>query len=199
MGDIWLVLDMQADVQLGKGLAGTEEQAVLIAAALAARALRQNRAVGLAGYGRQPQIIPPGQGQGQQWRILRALALIRADGGTDLATALRDLGRTAERGSTAVIITPNPTIGWLPQLLRLTEQGLESHVILQDRASYDTSPNLAEPTQPVQDTRLLQTAVHQLGVACTIIRQGEVTVPPPVKQPTFRVTPLGRVVEVSGG
>jgi uncharacterized protein (DUF58 family) len=47
-GDVWLLLDLQAESQLGRGANSTEEQAVLLAASLSARALRQNRAVGLA-------------------------------------------------------------------------------------------------------------------------------------------------------
>ena len=49
-GDVWLLLDLQDSVQLGTGADGTEEHAVLLAASLAARAIQQNRAVGLATY-----------------------------------------------------------------------------------------------------------------------------------------------------
>ena len=47
-GDIWILLDLKEDVQLGHEALSTEEHAVLLAASLAARAIRQNRAVGLA-------------------------------------------------------------------------------------------------------------------------------------------------------
>ena len=47
-GDVWLLLDLQTAVQLGSGADNTEEQAVLLAASLSARALRHNRAVGLS-------------------------------------------------------------------------------------------------------------------------------------------------------
>ena len=77
-GDIWLVIDSQSAVQLGKGEEGTEEQAVLLAASLASRALGEMRAAGLAAYARTPRVVAPGLGQGQQWRLLRALALLRA-------------------------------------------------------------------------------------------------------------------------
>lgn len=185
-GDLWLLLDVQAVVQLGTGMAGTEEQMVLLAAALAAQALRQNRAVGLAEYGRQPHILPTGQGQGQQWRILRALALLRADGEIDLTAALHDLGRLAERGSTAVLITPNPSTEWLPQLLHLTQQGVESTVLLLDRPSFGGVGN----TQSQKDS------IRQLGLDCAIIHQGEVGIPAQeqMRKPEFRVTPMGRVV-----
>jgi uncharacterized protein (DUF58 family) len=187
-GDIWLVLDMQAAPQLGVGLAGTEEHAVLLAASLAARALQQNRAVGVAGYGRIPQVIPPGQGQGQEWRIMRALALVQANGEADLAVALRDVGHVAEKHSTAVIITPSVDPAWLPQLLHLTRQGIESSVILLDRPSFGG----------VEPGRLMQEAIQMLGITAVVIHQGEVGVPPQgLPKVEFRVTPLGKVVAVS--
>ncbi|VAW41241.1 hypothetical protein MNBD_CHLOROFLEXI01-3204, partial [hydrothermal vent metagenome] len=107
-GDIWLLLDCEAAVQLGgdttDGVNNSIEQAVLLAASLAARAIGQNRAVGLGGYGRSPQIVHTGNGQGQQWRILRTLALLMADGNTNLATSLDDLGNIAQRGTAVIII-----------------------------------------------------------------------------------------------
>ena len=92
-GDIWLLLDLQKDIQLGVGLDGTEEHAVLLAAALAAQGIDQNRPVALAAYGQQPHVIPPGRGQGQQWNLLRSLALVEADGQIDLSKALQDLSQ----------------------------------------------------------------------------------------------------------
>ncbi|HUM67464.1 MAG TPA: DUF58 domain-containing protein, partial [Chloroflexota bacterium] len=186
-GDVWLVLDMQAATQLGSGMAGTEEHAVLLAASLAAQALAQNRAVGVAGYGRVPQIIPPGQGQGQEWRIMRALALVQADSDTDLTVALRDVGRTAERYSTAVVITPSSDPAWLPQLLHLTRQSIDSSVILLDRPSFGGA----------EASRGMQEAIQMLGVTAVVIHQGEVGVPlHEPKKVEYRVTPLGKVVEV---
>lgn len=192
-GDIWLLLDCDAAVQLGdnnNGANSTIEQAVLLAASLAARAVRQNRAVGLAGYGRSPQIVHTGSGQGQQWRILRALALLKADGDTSLAAALYDLGGIARRGTAVIIITPTDSGEWLPQLLRLAQQGIESNVVLLDR------PSFGGPGSSIG----LQTAVRQLGFPCKIIRQGEVGTPLEPAQRRgfwkFRVTGTGKVVAV---
>lgn len=188
-GNIWIVLDMQASAQVGRGMMGTEEQMVLMAAALAARAQRQNRAVGLAGYGRRPTTIPAGQGQGQLWRILRALALIRADGQTDLAAALYDLGHIADRGSAAILITSTADASWIPQLLHLAQQGIESTVILLDRPSFGGHGN----PHPICD------AVHHLGLNCLVIHQGDIGLPDivPRQKTKLRITPLGKAVEVS--
>ena len=189
-GDIWILLDCEAAVQLGSGAERTIEQAVLLGASLAARAVRQNRAVGLAGYGRSPQIVHTGSGQGQQWRILRALALLDADGATDLQTALFDLGRITKRGTAVIIITPSGSGGWLPELARLAQRGVESNVVLLDRQSFGGEEN----------SEGLATAVRQLGFPCQVIRQGEIGTPLEEQQRRgfweFRVSGTGKVVAV---
>jgi uncharacterized protein (DUF58 family) len=201
-GDIWFLLDMASGSQVGRGADGTEEHMVLLAAALAAQALRQQRAAGLAGYGQEPQIVPPGRGQGQQWRLLRALALVKADGTGDLARSLRDLGRVVRRGSAVVIITPTGRSDWLPELLRLAQSGIRSQVILLDRATF-APPGAAggpEPAEPEASTRGLHDALRQIGVYSHIIAQGEVGRPAEEAQRRgfweFRVTGTGKVVAV---
>jgi len=193
-GDIWILLDCDSAVQLDSGtndrVHNTIEQAVLLGASLAARAVRQNRAVGLAGYGRVPQIVHTGNGQGQQWRILRALALLDAEGTTDLRKALYDLGRIAKRGTAVIIITPSGEADWLPELVRLAQRGVESDVVLLDRQSFGGEEN----------SEGLAMAVRHLGFPCQVIRQGEVGTPLEEQQRRgfweFRVTGTGKVVAV---
>ena len=189
-GDIWLLLDLEQAVQLGTGAEGTEEHAVLLAAALSARARLKNRPIGLAAYGETPRFIPPGQGEGQQWRLLRALALVQADGDIPLARALADLARTARRGSAAVIITATGRAQWLPALLQLTRAGIQSNVILLERASFGGEGN----------SLALQDAVRQTGANCHLVRQGEVGRPPEPQEQRgfweFKTLATGKVVVV---
>ncbi len=189
-GDLWLIVDCAAAVQLGEGMAGTEEHAVLLAASLAARALGETRAVGLAAYGREPQIVPPGLGQGQQWRVLRGLALLRADGQIDLARALREFGDNARRGAAALIITPEADAGWLPQLPRLARRGVESHVLLLDRPSFGGRGS----------SEALRRSIHLLGFRCGVIHQGEIGRPIVEEERRgfweFKVTGTGKAVAV---
>ena len=161
-GDIWLVIDCEATAQLGEGAEGTEEHAVLLAASLAARALGETRGIGLAAYSRDPQIVPPGLGEGQQWRILRALALLRADGEIGLGRALREFGDNARRGAAAIIITPTADAGWLPQLAQLARRGIECHVLLLDRAGFGGEGS----------SEALRRAINLLGYRCGIVGRG---------------------------
>lgn len=189
-GDIWIVVDCRSDVHLGDGATGTEEHAVLLAASLAARALNETRGVGLAAYGQDPQIVVPGSGEGQLWRILRGLALLRADGEADLERVLRELGDTMRRGSAAVIITPTDDVAWLPQLARLTRQGMECQVILLDRATFGGEGN----------STALRQAINHLGVRCTLVGRGEIGRPIIEEQAhgfwEFKVTGTGKAVAV---
>ncbi len=169
-GDIWLLLDMEAKAQVGRGPEGTEEQVILLATALAVRSLNNNRGIGLAVYGRKPALIPPALGQGQQWRLLRTLALIEADGQSDLAQALQDLSHIAQRGSAAVIITPNNHADWLPKLLQLGQRGISCSVVLLDRASFEIEPVDADEA----NVETLRQIIRRLGFDCSVIRQGEI-------------------------
>lgn len=189
-GDIWLVLDLAAAVQLGEGAQSTEEHAVLLAASLGAVAHQQQRGVGLAGYGRQPLLLPPGRGQGQQWKLLHSLALVNADGQASLGRALEDLSQVVRRGAAAIIITPNDDAGWLPALLHLSQRGIRCQVVLLDRVSFGGGGNPAG----------MQQLIRHAGFTCYLVRQGEIG--HPLQEEVrrgfweFKTTPLGKVVVV---
>ena len=189
-GDVWLVIDAQAAVQLGEGAQSTEEHAVLLAAALAARALDETRGVGLAAFARQPQLVLPALGAGQQWAILRGLALLQADGDIDLGRALQELGDVARRGSAAIIITATADAGWLPHLTQLSRRGLESHVLLLDRASFGGQGS----------SEALRATIALLGYRCQLLRRGEVGRPLVEAEHhgfwEFKVTGTGRAIAV---
>jgi len=186
---------MQSAAQIGDGADGSEEHAILLAAALATKGLRQNRAVGLAGYGREPQLIPPGRGKNQQWKLLRALALMTTDGDDDLSLAIHDFGQVAQRGSAVVIITPSGQSGWIPKLLHLAQRGLRCSVVLLDRQSF-----AGEDSRAQGGSSGLRDAIRQLGIDTYLIGKGEVGRPVDLGERRgfweFRVTATGRVITV---
>ena len=194
-GDIWLVIDLQAEVQLGQGMEGTEEFAVLLAATLSAHALDQNRAAGLASYGLQPQLVAPNRGQGQQWRLLQALAVVTADGEQDLSRALQDICQIARRGSAAIIITPSGRADWLPDLLPLAQKAVRPHVVLLDRASFAD-----EQSAGVGGSVGLRDAVRDLGFKASLVKKGELGEPLEEQERRgfweFLVTGTGRAIPV---
>lgn len=189
-GDFWIVLDMEKSVQLGKDADGTEEHTVLLAASMAAQAIRHVRETGLAAYSQQPDVIYPGIGEGHMWQILRALALVNANGDVPLSAALRDVAYLAKPGSTAMIVTPSGSSSWLPSLLEMAKRGVQAHLVLLDRTSFEGEGN----------TESLRQAIQQLGFAAQIIHRGEVGVPLEERKQRghweFQVTPMGRVITV---
>jgi uncharacterized protein (DUF58 family) len=73
-GDLWIVVDLDQSVQAGTAPESTEEYAIILAASLADRTLRQNRAVGLLAHGQEEAILAPGRGKSHMWRLLRYAA-----------------------------------------------------------------------------------------------------------------------------
>lgn len=186
-GDIWILLDMHKQVQIGKGLQGTEEQAVLIAAALSAQGTaavgRSERAIGLAAYGSAPQIVPPSRGAGHRWAILEGLAVVSADSDTSLPQAIADLSRIIRTGSAVLVVTSSADSDLIPALFQLRQLGVAVHCALFDRASFGADGNSAA----------LQAELQRLDFPTTLLHKDDLHVVTPVKE-EVRVTPMGRAV-----
>lgn len=134
--DIWIVLDLHADVQAGEGDDGTEEHAVRIAASVARYFLLANRTVGLLAYGRQLHVEEPERGVSQYTRILEALALARAAGDVSLAELLNHEGRRFGRHTTVIAITPSTDETWVVSLQTLAGRGVKLASILLEPSTY---------------------------------------------------------------
>ena len=152
-GDLWIVLDLDAAVQAGEGEESTEEYAVILAASLANRVLDANRAVGLAAYGTfqppggadlepMPIVVMPQKGRAQQWRILEALATVRAGGRWPLARVLGEMDRNLGRGVTLAVITPSCDPEWVAGLLPPTRRGVAPTALLLDPNTFGGQGNV---------------------------------------------------------
>jgi uncharacterized protein (DUF58 family) len=172
-GDLWIVLDMDAAVQAGEGEESTEEYGVILAASLANRILRQNRAVGLAAYGTTgprdapeseplPTIVMPQKGSAHQWRILQALALVRAGGNWPLARVLSEMDHNLGRGVTLAVITPSCNPEWLASLLPPMRRGVAPTVVHLDPHSFGGQGN----------AEALAGLLAELGVPCHHVVKG---------------------------
>jgi len=135
-GDLWIILDLDRDIQAGSGEESTTEYQTILAASLAAEMIRQNRAVGLAAYGEDRHFLMPARRQDHLWRILRLLAGVEAAGHWPLGQALNELGRNMRQGVSLAIITPRSDANWIGDLLHLTRRGISTTVILLDSISF---------------------------------------------------------------
>ena len=199
-GDLWILLDLDAVVQAGDGEESTEEYGVILAASLADRTLRENRAVGLAAYGRhaasqgcepQPTLAMPQKGMAQQWRILQALAAVRAGGAWPLARVLGEMDRNLGRGMALAIITPSCDPAWIAGLVPPMRRGVAPAVLLLDPVSFGGKGN----------TGAVGELLAQLGVPSHVIARGMPFKPivehRRIGRPEYRVLPgTGRVIAV---
>ena len=138
-GDLWLIVDLDADVQAGRDAEATQEYAVILAASLAGQFARsgERRGVGLLISGRSPQMLPPARGQAQLWRILEALAQAEPAAGLPLAALLKQSSPSLGSGRTLVVITPSSDPAWVAPLLPLAARGNAPTAVLLDAATFD--------------------------------------------------------------
>ncbi len=153
--EVWIFLDMHADVQTAlpipasatsaqlkidseriKLIPSTEEYAVSITASVARYYLARSRGVGIVSSSQNADILSPDKGARHLEKILEFLALLKADSDLPLSALIGQQAQHIPRGSTVVIITPsvNPRIVLgLDQVVRL---GLHPVVVLLDANSF---------------------------------------------------------------
>ncbi len=108
----------------------TEEYAVTIAASLAAHFLGQGRQVGLLATAGHPLLILPDRGARQVIKILRALAVARADDPLPLAQLLLRQSANFGRGDTLIVVTPSTAEGWITALHQVQMRGSRATAVL---------------------------------------------------------------------
>jgi uncharacterized protein (DUF58 family) len=199
-GDLWIVLDLHSAVQAGAEEESTAEYGIILAASLADRTLRENRAAGLVAYGRRPDsqeaeplptVVMPQKGNTQQWHILRALATAQAGGDWPLGRVLADMDRALGRGMTLAIITPSCDPERVTSLLSPMRRGIAPVVLLLDPVSFGGRGNVDG----------LRALLADLGVPSHVISQGmpfsQVVEHKRIGRPEYRVlSATGRVVRV---
>ena len=134
--DVWLVLDLYRPSQVGSGDDGTVEVGVRVAAAIAERAIEENRAVALTTTGSHVTVLPPDRGPRQRQKILQLLAAVEGDGTTPLVEALVSGLPLLRRGMSAIVITPSTDPGWVRPLATLRPRGIGCQVVWLDPAVY---------------------------------------------------------------
>lgn len=186
-GDWWMFLDLDHSVQAGQGQASTDEHGVILAASLADRGLRLGRAVGLVTHGEELVWLPPQDGDGQRWTILRALALVDR-GSRPLAELLARARPRFGEHTSLIIITPNVEGDWVEALWPLLRRGAIPTVLLLDPVSFGGTGDASRTSALLSD----------LGITSFIITRDLLDRPEsrPGRQGRWewRVSPLGRAV-----
>ncbi|MCS6880997.1 MAG: DUF58 domain-containing protein [Oscillochloridaceae bacterium] len=117
-------------------LESTEEHAVLAAASLARALLAQNRLVGLVAWGQHRELIPAEREVRQLFKILEALAVLRAYGAHALAEVLVAESQRFGRNCTLVVITSSVDERWVSALQQHLYRGVRAVALFVDPRSY---------------------------------------------------------------
>src|SRR5262249_13952875 len=136
--DIWIVLDLNADVHAGAGLESTEEYAVTATASLARHLLDQGRAVGLVS---QTATLPADRGPRQAERILEVLALVQASSPLTLSAMLSAETSRFARSSTLIIVTPSTAEAWARFCQALNGRGVHTTAVLIEASTFGQAPS----------------------------------------------------------
>ena len=139
---VWIVLDLERDVQAGGEVDNTEETAVSIAASVVARFIHEGWAVGLAAHGDSWHYISAQRGASLD-RYLDMLANVQASGTVPLETMLQDSLSFLPGGSFALMaITASLRPQWVDSVAELKQRGTVANAILVDPTSYGATGTL---------------------------------------------------------
>ena len=160
--DAWIILDLQRGIQTGRGDESTVEAAVRAAAAIADRALQENRAVGMTVNVGRATFLPPDRGGRQHLKIMQLLAAVEADGSAPLVeTLITTVGRL-RRGMTAVIITASLDPAWVRPLASLRARGVACVVVTLDAAAFEAHAATTQ-AQAIGTTRAADPVADELA------------------------------------
>ncbi len=135
--DAWIVMDLQRSVQAGRGDESTTEAVVRVAAAIADKAIAENRAVGMTVSAGRMVVLPADRGGRQHQKIMQLLAAVDSDGTAPLVETMVATVSRLRRGMTAVVITPSLDPSWVRPLANLRARGVSCVVIALDPAQYE--------------------------------------------------------------
>jgi len=160
---VWVVLDMQASAHYGQGEAATEEYGVTIAASVVRKYLESGLRAGLMASGDSAHLFPPAKGEEHLWRILEALALIKATGKVSVSQFIS--GQMERLGGEAMVVIISPAAtGELVDAIRRLRSRVDSVVaVLLDAASFGGG-NEAATALP---------GLSAMGVPAYIVRRGD--------------------------
>jgi uncharacterized protein (DUF58 family) len=151
--DVWIYLDLQSRVHSGDGDESTLEYGVRAAASIAARALVENRNVGMTASGSRIGVLPADRGPRQYQKVMQVLAAVTANGDRPLSQVLVDGVGRLRRGMSAVIITPSLSRDWVRSLSGMRGRGVETVIVLLDQLAFAAverrDRGLPEPSEDV--------------------------------------------------
>jgi uncharacterized protein (DUF58 family) len=191
-GDWWILLDLDKEVQVGKGVDSTEEAAVILAASIADCGLRSGYPVGLIANSQDVVWLPPRRGSEQRWELMRSLARV-SPGEHCLTEMLESAYPFMKSWASLIVITASGRQDWLIPLIRHDPRGIAPTVLLVDAAKFGEVPEGTDITQMERD-------LANLGIPCYTIGPESISQPERFASPQnrweWRTLPTGKVIAV---
>jgi len=135
--DAWIILDLERSIQTGRGDESTVEAAVRVAASVADKAIRDNRAVGMTVNGHRTTVLPADRGSRQHLKIMQLLAAVDGDGTAPLVETIVATAGRLRRGMTAILVTPSTDATWIRPIASLRQRGIATVVVALDAPAFD--------------------------------------------------------------
>jgi uncharacterized protein (DUF58 family) len=133
--------------------------------------------------------LPPREGDGQRWEILRALALV-APSRRSLGELLVRIKPTFGRNASVILITSNTGMQWIEQLLPLLWTGAVPTVLLLDPISYGGTGEVG----PILDV-LVSLGIKHYVIDRNVLDRPEAR-PGQKGRWEWRVSPTGRAIPI---
>ena len=161
--EIWLMLDLNKDVQAGTGTESTEEYGVTIAVSIGKRYLGSNRSIGFIMYGQEYRVLRPERGSHQMSQLMETLALAKAEGRVPLENLILSEGSRFGKYTTLIIVTPSCDDKWITSAQHLLRRGAKIAVVLLEANSFG-----------MPDTALLALGTLMAnGIQTYLVRKGD--------------------------
>ncbi len=140
---VTLILDLNADGDVGEGRRNTVEYAVKLAAGVVQQSLARGSVCHLVAQGREDRSVRVARGRADAAAAMDALARVQADGTRPVSELTADLTRRLPHGSVVAVITAVPDPALARVAARLRQRGTPLTVILLRGDSF-------APTGPAQ-------------------------------------------------
>jgi len=125
----WILLDMDNEYAFGENLGSSQELGVILAASLIKRAIDDNIPVGLISNSEKMIWLTPKSDHSQQSKTFLELALAQP-GGVLLPKILTTFNASARFPASLILITPNVSSDWVPEVKTLQKKGFQPTVLL---------------------------------------------------------------------
>jgi uncharacterized protein (DUF58 family) len=162
-GDVWVVLDLEREIQHSQGTDRTDEYAVAIAASLVRLALTEEHSVGFVAHGDNEYLLPLKGGPQQMSRVLETLTLSKTEGDDSLAGVLVKNTRQFGRSASLLVVTSSTATEWISVLRELRSRGLSIVVVLIDPTSFGGKQALDEVVMKLAG----------VGIPAYLVRRGD--------------------------